>query len=438
MIKFIGDALLIKNEGDGGLSLAGAGVYAMTLIMFIGMLNACSQPEPSVARSLEEIDISGSPNGVVLLPEEVPSAIRDAFVRYTRVVAPNGKPIHMLAQEAWTVDQILKARNVLQHLITDFPGSEYGDNKDAVANSMADRSATMGLFKDPEAMREAFRGLRNIGLNMQDLRANECPWEGSDDYMNHMTRDASYEEIWHLVHDNGIKQALPEMIAEMRLANDAAAEAGWDGYPEDEPQEHPNEYVSVLIDNYLELWAVKPKLYEGREIDPARLPDGHSHFGRYFATTRPKMKEMDPAGYALVEKFFHPYLTYTPVLPEDFEGTFSISFNEDQPYTWKSQHLKDVTLSGENNVNLYGNDMDNVLTGNAGNNQLRGGRGKDVLDGKDGDDTVLMYGIKADYIITEENGKVKIEDKEENRDAVDYLLNVERIQFGDQLLFLNQ
>ena len=41
--------------------------------------------------------------------------------------------------------------------------------------------------------------------------------------MAHVTRDAAYEEIWHLIHDYGIKPMLPEMIAEMRTANDEAA-----------------------------------------------------------------------------------------------------------------------------------------------------------------------------------------------------------------------
>ena len=248
--------------------------FFTVFLLAAGMLISCSQTEIEVAASLEKIDLSGSLNGIVDIPDEVPAAIRDIFSKYTRVVAPNGKPVHMLAQSAWEEDQIVKARNVLEYLLTDLPGSVYGDNKDAVANSMANRSATMVLFKDPEALREGFSGpLRRVDLSMQDLRANECPWEGSEDYMNHMTRDASYEEIWHLVHDNGIKQVLPEMIGEMRKANDAAAKAGWDAYPEDEPREHPNEYVSVLIDNYLELWAVKPKLYEGRKIDPDRLPE---------------------------------------------------------------------------------------------------------------------------------------------------------------------
>jgi len=412
-------------------------IYSGFLLILL-MLTACSKARIEVAASLENIDVSRSPNGIVTIPDEVPVAIRDIFSKYTRVVAPNGKPIHMLAQSAWEEDQIVKARNVLQYLLTDLPGSVYGDNKDAVANSMADRSATMVLFKDPEALRKAFLtgSLRKVNLSMQDLRANECPWEGSDDYMNHMTRDASYEEIWHLVHDNGIKQVLPEMIAEMRMANDAAAEAGWDGYPDNEPREHPNEYVSVLIDNYLELWAVKPKLYEGNEIEPGRIPDGHSHFGRYFATTREKMQELDPAGFALVKKFFPPYLTYTPILPVDFDGVFSLAFDEELPYTWKSQHLKDVSLSGENNASLIGNELDNVLRGNAGENQLTGGAGNDMLDGGEGEDVAWFSGNEQEYIIMKEEGRTIVEDRKTDRDGKDILKNMEKLHFRDKEISL--
>ena len=120
------------------------------------------------------------------------------------------------------------------------------------------------------------------------------------------------------------------MIAEMREANDVAAENGWRGWPDDEPEEHPNEYVGVLIDNYYDLWAVHPTKYEGRDIEPGDIPEGHSHFGRYFANARAKVSAQDPLGYAVIEKFFHPYLTYTPKLPADFSGTFSMELDEER------------------------------------------------------------------------------------------------------------
>jgi len=388
--------------------------------------------------TLPDIDISSSESGIVLLPEDASPVFTNVFVKYTKIIAPNGKPIHMLAQDGWTDDQIKKARNVLQYLLTDFPGSVYGNDKAVVANSMADRKATMVLFNTEEDLHKAMRGPlgRGTDLSMQDLRANECPAEGTEDYMNHITRDASFEEIWHLVHDNGVKLMLPEMIAEMKKANDIAATKGWKAWPEDEPQEHPNEYVGAILDNYLDLWAVKPKKYEGRVLSPTDIPDGKSHFGRYFANSREKLKELDPDGYALLEKFFHPYLTFTSELPESFQGTFSIEFDESLVYTYKSQHLVNVKLTGSNDANLFGNSYDNILTGNEGINILKGGGGDDRLDGSKGQDTVVFTGPFKDYAITKIDGYVTVKDNKVDRDGTDMLMGIEVLQFSDQAVYL--
>lgn len=411
-------------------------LFLALVFIFLVFCSAEKGPDPGlkVSRILQNIDISKSPHGVVQLPEQVPPVIRNVFNRYTRVMAPNGKPIHLLAQPRWTDDQVLKARNVLQHLLTDYPGSVYGNNKTAVANSMADKNATMVLFNTPEELEKVFNTtpLEKVDLSMQDLRANECPADGDEDYMNHITRDAAFEEIWHLVHDYGIKPTLPEMLAEMRKANDAAAKKGWRAWPEDEPREHPNEYVGVLIDNYLDLWTVRPKKYEGRDIGPKDVPEGTSHFGRYFANSREKLKKLDPSGYTLVEKFFQPYLTYNAKLPENFTGIFFLTFDKDKVYTYKSQHLKDVTLRGNNPAHLVGNALDNKLTGNNGDNQLTGGAGSDVLDGGHGKDTAIFSGNYNEYTIIKENGKITVTDKKANRDGIDVLINIEWLQFQDR------
>jgi hypothetical protein len=415
------------------------------VILIFGLLifNSCKKSEVrttgketgnSQTVTLPEIDISGSENGIVSLPENVPSVFKDVFSKYTKILAPNGKPIHMMAQAGWTEDQIKKARNVLQFILTDYPGSEYGNDKSATANTMADRKATMVLFNTEPDMRKALRGPlgKVTDLSMQDLRANECPAEGTDDYMNHITRDASFEEIWHLVHDNGVKKKLPNMIVEMQKANDAATQKGWRGWPDEEPEEHPNEYVGVLIDNYYDLWTVRPKKYEGRDIGPEDVPEGKSHFGRYFASSRERMKKLDPAGYALIQKFFPPYLTYTPELPEDFEGTFSLEFDRSLVYTYKSQHLINVTLTGNKNAYLNGNSYDNLLTGNAGDNALKGGPGNDLLDGGDGKDTAVFLGAHSEYEITKKNGKIMVSDNQPNREGTDTLINIEILKFSDR------
>jgi len=384
--------------------------------------------------TLPEIDISSSPNGIVELPEHVPAVFRNVFTKYTKITAPNGKPIHMLAQAGWTDDQIKKARNVLRFLLTDYPGSEYGNDKSDIADAMADRKATMVLFNTEPDLRRAMQGPlgRVTDLSMQDLRANECPAEGTEDYTGHITRDASFEEIWHLVHDYGIKATRPEMLAEMRRANDAAAAKGWRAWPEDEPQEHSNEYFGVLIDNYYDLWTVRPKKYEGRDIKPEDVLEGYSHFGRYFAGSRERMRELDPEGYALIQKFLPPYLTYTPELPEEFEGTFSIRYDESLPYTTKSRHLVHITLTGKRPSNLIGNANDNTLQGNAGDNVIEGGGGDDTIDGGAGNDTAVFSGPYAQYKITKTENSILVEDLRPNGDGTDTLTNVEVLKFSDR------
>ncbi len=404
------------------------GVGALVLTSLLG---ACSSPEAAV---LPEIDIAAAPGGIVPLPQSAPEALREHFVKYTKVVAPNGKPIHILAADAWTDDQIRHGRDVLEFLLTDVPGSEYGDDKSDIANAMADRRATMVFFNTEEDLKAAFdSGLhRATDLSMQDLRANECPAPGDADYMAHATRDASYEEIWHLVHDYGIKPTRSEMIAEMRAANDKAAAAGWKAWPDDEPEEHPNEYVGVLIDNYYDLWAVHPTLYEARPIEPGDIPQGHSHFGRYFAGGREAMRELDPGGYALIEKFLPPHLTYEPTLPEDFEGTFSIELDPDVAYTFKTQHLRGVDLAGDRDANLVGNAFDNILKGNGGSNVLTGGGGDDRLDGGAGRDTAVFGGAVSEYEIWADGDVTRVRDTAGDRDGTDTLRGIEVLRFTDE------
>ncbi len=49
---------------------------------------------------LDNIDISPSPYGVVPLPEELGKTLNGLFSKYTKHMAPNGKPIHIFSQ-AW-------------------------------------------------------------------------------------------------------------------------------------------------------------------------------------------------------------------------------------------------------------------------------------------------------------------------------------------------
>ncbi len=411
-------------------------VRTCVLIAVPALLAVSCAPRELV--TLPEIDTSVSPDGIVDLPADVPEVFHEHFNRYAYVPTPDGRRIHFLVSDVWTRDQIKHGLNVMEHLLADFPGSAYGDDKSAIASAMADRKATMVFFNTEEELNAAMRsGLaRATDLSMQDLRANECPAPGDADYMAHVTRDASYEEIWHLIHDYGIKPTLPDMIAEMRVANDVAEANGWRGWPDDEPREHPNEYVGVLIDNYYDLWTVPPTMYEAVDIEPGEIPDGQSHFGRYFAGSRSAMLEDDPLGFNLIRKFVPPHLTYTSELPLDFTGTFSMTFDPEARYTMKTQHLRNVALTGDGDANLRGNAHDNVLTGNAGANRLEGGAGNDRLDGGAGDDTAVFSGRAAEYEVTRDGAGATVTDSQPDRDGTDALRGVESLEFSDDTVQL--
>ncbi|HJO02803.1 MAG TPA: hypothetical protein QGG47_02375 [Acidobacteriota bacterium] len=414
--------------------------FRLRPLLAAALLTSMLTVEGQTPLTLPHIDTSVSPNGIVELPADVPAVFREVFVKYTKLIAPNGKPIHFLAQDGWSDDRILKARNVMQHVLTDVPGSRYGADKSVVANSMSDRKATMVLFNTEPELRAAFENtdLRRADLSMQDLRANECPVEGAEDYMAHRTRDASFEEIIHLVHDYGIKPALPEMQDALReIDAEATARGIWRGWPDDEVENHPNEYLGVINDNYLDLWTVLPTVYEGRPIEDGSVPPGHTHFGRYGARGRTGMRATDPKGLAIVQEFFPPFLTYNPHLPIDFEGTFSLTVDPSLRYTTKAQHLRDVTLTGSNNANLVGNGWDNTLTGNTGNNSLRGHGGDDLIDGGAGTDTAVFSGNAADYDVVRSSGAVRVLDGRIDRDGTDLLLSIEHLEFADQVIDLS-
>jgi len=204
------------------------------------------------------------------------------------------------------------------------------------------------------------------------------------------------------------------------------------GPPNDQPNQWHYEYFAQLFDIYLDLWVVQPTKWEGQDLAPGTMPEGTAHRGQNQSNSREELKTLDPDGYGIVRDFFHPHLTYTPLLPTDFEGTFSIALDKSKSYTYKSQHLRNVTLRGENDATLLGNCHANDLTGNAGKNTLRGGGGDDQLNGNQGEDTAVFSGDLDEYIIVQKDGYVIVEDTRLNRDGTDTLTSIELLQFSDR------
>ena len=108
------------------------------------------------------------------------------------------------------------------------------------------------------------------------------------------------------------------------------------------------------------------------------------------------------------------------MIDPSFIGTFSLQFNEELPYTHKSQYYVDATLTGTKNSNLLGNDADNTFRGNKGGN---------IIDGGKGNDTVILQGKQDEYEIVQNGNSTVVKDTIKNRDGTDTLISIESIQF---------
>lgn len=361
--------------------------------------------------------------GVAAMPEELERYTRQGFTKYTEIVAPNGRPIRIIAQEGVRDIAVARARNLLVFFLTDVPGSQWGESKEDVANAMADNRAMLMM---PEG---AHREGREPRIRAQPLYEDETPVEGSRWYLDNDWghRDAGFEEIFHLVHDFGIGTDRPAARPRYQEALDREARAAmrdgrW-GIPidphvtdwleelEDEGS-LAQEYIASVIDSYYGLWATFDE-------NPGGM------WGIYIAKTRDEIAEHDPQGLALIEAFLPEMMIgYEALIDPAFEGEFDLRFNPDLPYTHKSRYYVEVRLTGTHDAGIIGNDADNRLTGNRGDNRLVGG---------DGADTAVFQGPRAEYTIERTAaGHLRITDQHDGRDGADTLIGIESVVFSDQ------
>ncbi|WP_447038996.1 hypothetical protein [Vibrio alginolyticus] len=312
--------------------------------------------------------------GITTVPKELAKtySLQLGFDRYTEVKTQNGKRIPILAQDELTDEQIIRARNVLSHYLTNFDGSEYGDNKSEIANKMAENNAKLLLLNGKDDGSNPA-----VKLDGQPLYKEEIQVEGGSWYIeqNYDHRDATFEEILHLVHDYGIgvdqnekfMGALPGYQAELRSAQVNALTGKIWGLGEDnqawiqeltKENSLSQEYYAAVVDSYYGLWgawgqkeiasvsiegstdvadtetSTLTDLLDATEL--ALLEERRKHleekfkggmWGIYTAKTRAEMSTLDPLGLKAVQKLLHPYLTYNARISKSFEGTFSLKFD---------------------------------------------------------------------------------------------------------------
>ncbi len=345
------------------------------------------------------------------------------YNKYIHYIAPNGKPILIVAADKVTDEQMLKAYNVLGFYLTNTKAYD----KTAVANMMADKGAVLNLPNGADGD----GGTPDGALMGQPLYQMELPTAGSKWYIenDYKHRDASYEEIFHMVHDYGIgttqkKGALPELSHKIKAGMDIALpknKADWgkkglwglqsgDWLKElSKEGSLEQEYIVGGIDSFYGLWEAYTESDKGM-------------WGMYVPKNRQGVKEKDAPAYEIITQFIGENLTYMERIAPEFNGTFKMNYDKENPYTFKSQYLQNARLTGDKNSNLEANDLDNILIGNKGNNKL---------DGKAGKDVVQFTGKSSEYSISK-NADVIIVKDNMNRDGEDKLTNIEILRFTDK------
>lgn len=398
-------------------------LMAVTLVMAackkkdLSSANYTSQTSGNSAdavASLQNLNTSGSPLGVIELPASVDSKIRGTFKWYAKVMAPNGKPIHLLASSAWTAEKVGYTRSVLEHYLTNVSGILYG-NKDEVANSIANSNGAMTMFDNANAVTS-----NGSGITGQDLQADETVAVGSQEYIDLSVRNAALEEILHFVHDLGLSKVYPNWQKELETATTSSVSnlvfTPWSNLP---VADYDNELLASHNDAY---WGT---------TEHSALPNLP-----YLFLSREAAAAGDPLTTSVQQKIQPTYFASTVQVVSSFSGTFYLYKRGDTRYTAQSQYYRNVQLMGSNPNHLEGNDMDNTLMGNTGNNQLTGGKGNDQLNGGDGQDIARYSGSYAEYTVSTSGGTTTITDNVSGRDGIDQLNGIEQAQFADQTVNL--
>lgn len=344
------------------------------------------------------------------------------YSKYIEYIAPNGKPIRILAQDKITDEQLMYTYSILSFYLTNLEKSGYT----GVANKMADDNAFLVMPNGSDGF-----GNQKAVISQPQFQ-NETANIGSKWYINndYSHRDSSFEEIFHLVHGSGIGMINNPKVAP-KLAtsiNDAMRNAlpkdqkdwgkkGLWGINAKQSLKEWNseegsleaEYIICVIDSYYGLW----EAFDG---------DG-ALFGEYVCKSRDDIKTKDSKGLAVLESMLPEYITTMMRVDPSFKGDFIISLDEKVPYTYKSQYLKNIQLTGNNDTNIIGNDQDNIFIGNKGNNQV---------DGKKGENIVQFSGASTEYSIIKTEQGCTVKDTVENRDGEDSLLNIATLRFIDK------
>jgi len=383
--------------------------------------------------TLDGIDLTGAPEGIVDLPASVDARIRAVFSRYAAITAPSGQRIHILARPGVEDALIFRTRGVLLQHLGDVPGATLGSNKDAVADAMAARDATLAIAASSNDFDENDPDVQAVvamfGDAIEAVYTENMVQEGSPAYvLPSPAPDATLGATATFVLRQGIRTVQLGIQPNLDAATAAALSNGWLTLPPGvDPADADEVYFAVAIDAYYGVWGHDP-LGNGRA----------GRAGEYEFNSRSAMAAGDPAMVAVLQSFFSSFCSYPAFLDDGFTQTFEMTFTPTIAYTHRSRYLQRVGLR-ENGMaaGVNGNAFDNVFIGNEGDDRFAGGGGNDIADMQGGDDTLVLTGTMAQYTVTETSpGVFRIEDSVQNRDGIDDVRGAEHLQFSDGIVDL--
>ncbi|MEA3469891.1 MAG: tandem-95 repeat protein, partial [Thermodesulfobacteriota bacterium] len=120
-------------------------------------------------------------------------------------------------------------------------------------------------------------------------------------------------------------------------------------------------------------------------------------------------------------------LNVPPEITDNFNLTISATSSESNGDISTTIQTASVTVNPDTSP------AGNTITASSENDTISGGAGDDYLDGNTGTDTVVLSGNEADYTIVknDDNSYTVQDDRTENQDGTDTIINVEKFSFTD-------
>ncbi|MFT5735149.1 MAG: AcrR family transcriptional regulator [Planctomycetota bacterium] len=378
--------------------------------------------------SLDDIDLDADPDGdrIVDVPSTVDPLFQGLFTRYTAVETSAGR-IHILGQSGVSDAKLARSRSILALHLTPVAGSTQGGSKEDVITAMVQRGALAAIFNDTASIDPANVEVADLIAAVQDtsvlLPADRIILEGSSQYAATLpAEDNTFGVLAALVHRTGLVHARPEFASQL---DDLAASAAADGLFTPASQAIASEGTAAFLITAMD---VHSGVF-GHDPSGDGIAAGTA--GSLEAIDRASLDATLPRTADWLGDFFSADHSFEAILPESFTGNFDGLRRTSTPYSARSQHLRNIRMTGSNGGEIFGAPFDSTLTGNSGNNNLKGRRGYDTIDGGLGFDTAVFSGPQSDYRIEVLSDRVIVEDVLGGHEQLDTLFGIERLQFTD-------